>query len=52
MGMKTVIVYVYPGDVVPKSVDYAWRFVASYRRFPAGAEHDTLSTEGHLSNAA
>lgn len=41
-GMKPIIVYVYPGDVIPKSVDYAWRFVASYRRFPPGMEHETV----------
>lgn len=40
--MKPIIVYVYPGDVVPISSDYAWRFVASYREHPPGLDHETI----------
>lgn len=39
---KPVIVYVYPGDVIPKSWQYAVRFIRSYRENPPGMDHESI----------
>lgn len=42
-----IVVYVYPGDVIPESYGYALRFVRSYRSNPPGMPHETVVVLNH-----
>lgn len=41
-GMKVVIVYIFPANAGPQHVEWAMRFVQSYKGHRPGTEHDTV----------